>query len=342
MISLFNVYKGQKVREEERVIDSSTDKLLERIKKFEQDTARSKIEKRYEDAQNYLRHLPKDDLGNPILEKDEDGNIIIPQEDDGSPFFMIDDDGEISLALPDDRNKIDNAYEIAVQANNPQAEDISEEDGSEEIEEAVESPSETLEQARQEAEAIINDANAQADEIVGNAQAEAANIKIQASADGRNEGFQQGCREADEQYQRKQDELDEERQRLEADYHTRSQSLEKDTVDTVCDIVAKVFGIEYFDNKEIVRYLVDNALNNITGSKEYLIRVNDANYDFLNEHRDELQEKTGADVSFEIIKDATLDSQKILIETDSGVFDCSMDTQMNNLIKDLKALSISQ
>ena len=30
-----------------------------------------------------------------------------------------------------------------------------------------------------------------------------------------------------------------------------------------------------------------------------------------------------------------------MIETDGGVYDCSLDTELNNLIKDLKMLGIS-
>ena len=44
-------------------------------------------------------------------------------------------------------------------------------------------------------------------------------------------------------------------------------------------------------------------------------------------------------MSLEIISDLSLEGNQCIIETDTGIFDCSMDVQLKNLIKDLKSLS---
>ena len=55
--------------------------------------------------------------------------------------------------------------------------------------------------------------------------------------------------------------------------------------------------------------------------------------------KEELQEKVGQDVMLDIVLDPLLDEKQCMIETDGGLFDCGMDTQMRNLAKDIKSLS---
>ena len=42
----------------------------------------------------------------------------------------------------------------------------------------------------------------------------------------------------------------------------------------------------------------------------------------------------------EIMADAALQERQCMIETDSGVFDCGIDIQLENMIKSLKSLSL--
>ena len=47
----------------------------------------------------------------------------------------------------------------------------------------------------------------------------------------------------------------------------------------------------------------------------------------------------GQEVSLDIVLDPLLNDSQCMVETDGGLFDCSMDTEMRNLIKEIKALS---
>ena len=58
------------------------------------------------------------------------------------------------------------------------------------------------------------------------------------------------------------------------------------------------------------------------------------------DHKDELQEQVGQYVTIEIISDNELTDNMCVIHTDSGVFDCSLDIQLDNLTRDLKSLSL--
>ena len=60
----------------------------------------------------------------------------------------------------------------------------------------------------------------------------------------------------------------------------------------------------------------------------------------MEEHKNEIIEQVGAAVHVEIMADAALQERQCMIETDSGVFDCGIDIQLENMIKSLKSLSL--
>jgi len=78
---------------------------------------------------------------------------------------------------------------------------------------------------------------------------------------------------------------------------------------------------------------------NIENSREFQIKVNEANFAFLSQYKEDLQKKVGEDVQLDIIMDPLLDQSQCIIETDGGVFDCSMGVELDSLIRDLKMLS---
>ena len=55
-------------------------------------------------------------------------------------------------------------------------------------------------------------------------------------------------------------------------------------------------------------------------------------------HKDEILDRVGHDITLEILPDSTMEGNSCIIETDSGVFDCSLGTQLENLIKDIRSL----
>ena len=187
-------------------------------------------------------------------------------------------------------------------------------------------------QAKEEADAILSEAREQADAILAEAGEQADAMRSHAEAEGQKEGYEQGLQEA----AARQRELE---SRMQADYDQKQKNMEHELVDVVCDVVEKVFLVQFGDKKEIIWHAVDQALANIEGSKEFMIRVGEANLEFLRAHKEELQAKVGQDMTLDIVLDPLLDETQCMIETDGGLFDCGMDTQMRNLIKDIKSLS---
>jgi flagellar assembly protein FliH len=116
--------------------------------------------------------------------------------------------------------------------------------------------------------------------------------------------------------------------------------MESELVDVITEVMERFFLVQFGNKKDLLLHLIDNALINIENSREFLIKVNDENFDFLNQYKSQLQEKVGNDLQLDIIRDPVLDVHQCLIETDGGVFDCSLDVELDNLVKDLKSLSM--
>ncbi len=128
---------------------------------------------------------------------------------------------------------------------------------------------------------------------------------------------------------------------LNTDYRNKLQHMEQQVVEVVVHVFEKVFHIQFDDKTEILLSLVSDAIMGIEGSKDLRIRVAEVNFEFMENHRHELEERVGEDISLEMIADPMLEENQCMIETDSGIFNCSLGVQLENLIKDLKSLSIN-
>lgn len=206
-----------------------------------------------------------------------------------------------------------------------------------------EDPAEALQKAKEEAEAILSEARQAAEALVAEANAQSEGIFQKAREEGRQEGYDKGLgqikEELEEEYGRKQEELEQFKLKLQGDYNQQMQDLEPKLLDVILTVVEKVFRIQFGDKKEILLYLVGNTLANIEGCKSFRIRIGNEQKDFLEARRDEILDRIGNDMSLEIVSDQSLEESQCVIETDTGIFDCSLGVQLENLIKDLRSLS---
>ena len=69
------------------------------------------------------------------------------------------------------------------------------------------------------------------------------------------------------------------------------------------------------------------------------MKVAETNVLFLEHHKEEILDRVGHDIELEILADSTMEGNDCIIETDSGVFNCSLGAQLENLIKDIRSLS---
>ena len=195
-------------------------------------------------------------------------------------------------------------------------------------------------EAKKEAEKILAEAHAQAETILSQADQEAENIRENAKNTGYQEGRQ--CLESELAAQREQlqNEYQRKQETLQDEFREKQKNMEKDLVDVILEVFNKVFHIQFDNKKHILMYLIDDAILNIEGDKKFRIKVANSNVMFLENHKEEILERVGAGIEIEIVADSSMDGNSCVIETDSGVFDCSLGVQLENLIKDIKSLCL--
>ena len=207
------------------------------------------------------------------------------------------------------------------------------------IEEIVEEV-DVVEQAKEEAERILSEAKAEAQAALNQAYLDAKNLREEA----RVQGFADANITMQKELQEKSAALEAEytaRHRdLELEYTKKRDNMEADLVDVILDVFNKVFHIQFDNKKHILMHLINDAILNIEGDRNFRIKVADSNVLFLENHREDILERVGHGIELEFIADSTMDGNDCLIETDSGVFDCSLGTQLENLIKDIRSLSL--
>ncbi len=313
-----NIYRGQIIAEEQRVLDFN-DRIASLMDELEIQLQEEKEERRTQAVMELLESLEPDADGNYFLPLDEDGTFTVPVDEDGEPLVDVDENGRL---IPTDE-QVDEDLE-----------------GGEEGEDLEEVPEEPQIDPEELARQIIADAEEQADGILASAESQAEQLRQSALEEGNRIGYSEGSQRAEEEMQERMQQLDDERAALEQEYEELRASLEGEVLETVCDVLEKAFLIRFGDDKDVLLQLVDRTMAKISSSKTFLIRVNAENFQLLNENREMLRDKVGSEAVLDIIKDPLIEPEKCLIETDGGVYDCGLDTQLKNLVKDIRMLCI--
>ena len=198
-----------------------------------------------------------------------------------------------------------------------------------------------VDDANEQAEQIIADANEQAQQIIADAEAQSEAIYAEARAKGEAEGEEKGYAEGLERAAVKEREAEEKAAALDAQYEAKIAELEPKFIDVLTGIYSHVFGIDLTGRNDVVLHLLQNAIRNVEGSKNFLVHVSAEDHEYVNENKDELTAGLGESASVEIINDVTLSAGNCFVETDSGIYDCSIGTELELLKKELRVLSYS-
>ncbi len=188
-------------------------------------------------------------------------------------------------------------------------------------------------------EHMLEAARDEANRIVEAAKLEAMEASNAIYEEARSKGYQEGIQKVRDEIQEKQTELNLIIDRHNQEYEEQLQALEPKFVDVIAMLVSKMTGILAEDKKDVISYLVHNAVRNADSSKSYVIRISAGDFDFLMSKKVELATLVKEGASIDIIADKELEKNQCLIEMDGCIIDCGLDTQLNNLIQELKLLS---
>lgn len=195
------------------------------------------------------------------------------------------------------------------------------------------SPEEILEQAKEQADRLLTQARQEAEEIKNRAYEEGA-------AKGQADGYAKGSREAEALKDQLRREYQEKEEHLTRIYQEKIEEIEPGLIDVLTDIYEHIFCVKLSDNRDVIVHLLGNTLRSMEGSSEYLIHVSGEDLPFVSMQKETLLEAGGvARARFDIVEDITLQKNQCLIETENGIFDCSLGVELRELKKQLLLLS---
>lgn len=198
-----------------------------------------------------------------------------------------------------------------------------------------------VEEAEEEAQRIIDDAGAQAEKIIADANEQAASVLEEARAKGLEEGNSKGYEEGLERAKEIELLAEQKAEAMDEQYEERMAQLEPRMVETLTGIYSHVFGADLSGRNDVVLYLLRDAIRNAEGEKNFLVHVSKDDHEYVVANKEELAAGLGTSATLEIIEDMTLSAGSCFVETDGGIFDCSLGTELELLAKELRLLSYS-
>lgn len=229
---------------------------------------------------------------------------------------------------------------------------------------ASQSAQEALEQAQAEIDEMMQQAQAEVEQMRNQAQFEINEAKEQAKAQGYEQGYQEGIAKGQEEGYRDgrqegviegraegQHSFDAQKAELEQkfrekensimeQYHEKVSELEPRFISTLTAIYEHIFNVDLKKHQDIIVHLIGNTMRNIEGDSGYLIHVSKEDYPYVSIQKKDMLQGCGIALeNVEIIEDATLGRNECMIETGSGVFDCSLGTELATLNEQLQLLA---
>jgi flagellar assembly protein FliH len=209
--------------------------------------------------------------------------------------------------------------------------------------ESVPDPQFDMEAMQAEIDFKLQQAQEQADMIIQNANAQAQAVMDDAYQQGHQQGYDAGYQEGVAAAQSLQDEIEQQRGDLEKEYQQIVDELEPEMVDVLTQIYEHVFNIELREDKGIILHLLKTTLSRIEPGKDLIVHISSDDYDDIMDQKDVLDAcVTSPNTTMEIIEDPLLKENECMIESDSGVFDCSLGVELSEITRKLKLLSFDR
>lgn len=194
-------------------------------------------------------------------------------------------------------------------------------------------------QADLAAQRIIDEARQKADEIVSEANEQAKRDRDKVYNEAKTQGYEEGRKQAERDNEIIRGELDRTRRELKKDYDKRIAELEPRFIDTLTGIYEHIFNVDLQSYREILVYLIEGTMHKVEG-RSFLVHVSKEDYPYVSMQKKQLLAETvSPNSNVEIVEDITLGRNECFIETEVGIFDCGLGTQLTELSQKLKLLS---
>ena len=159
-------------------------------------------------------------------------------------------------------------------------------------------------------------------------------------AHGKVEGLKQG---EDEVRAKIEEEIEKRKKELTANYEKQISSIEPEMVDTLTRIYEHVFHVNFGKDKAIVLHLLQSALSRLDSNQGFIVHVSSDDYDEIMDEKETLRQCiTNPNATMDLIEDTMLKAGECMIETEGGIFDCSLGTELSELSRKLRLLSFDR
>lgn len=198
-------------------------------------------------------------------------------------------------------------------------------------------------------EELLEAARAEIEEMRSAAEAQIQALRVQALEEGRRGGYDDGfarghvealkeVERADERAREAIRETEAFRERLLQEHEERLQEMERMVVEELTDIYDHVFAAGLKERSEIIFHLLDSTLHRIDSGRELIVRVSQADYEYVGAHKEELLAGM-PEAKVDLVADVTMRQGDAMIETGGGLFDCSIDVELAELKRRVRALA---
>jgi len=198
------------------------------------------------------------------------------------------------------------------------------------------------ETARLEAEMLVRKAREEASGIIAEAKAQAEQESAAIIESARNQGYDEGMAKAREREQALEQEYHRKMQELEKDYAYQVETLEPQFVDAITDIYEHIFQVDFASYRSVLVHLISETIHKTESGRNFLVHVSKDDYAYVNEHKEQLVSNLGDSWKVDMIEDSLLSEGQCMIETENGIFDCGLGTQLEELKKKLMLLAWSK
>lgn len=197
-----------------------------------------------------------------------------------------------------------------------------------------------LSEAQEAADEIVAQAREEAEALIAQARAQIESEKEQVFAQAREQGYAEGFEQAGSEFAEKEQELARRRTELEVEYEKLLEQLEPRFVDAITGVYEHLFQVELSSYREILLHLIESCVRRVEGGRDFLVHVSKEDYPYVSMEKKRLSEAlTSPGATLELVEDITLKHNECMIETEGGIYDCGLGTQLLELTQRLKLLS---
>lgn len=195
---------------------------------------------------------------------------------------------------------------------------------------------------RTQADVILEQARAQGEQLKTKAKLAAEAEKFELLEAAKKEGYEEGKQKLLDEEQVMVAAFAEKERFLEEQYEKKVGELEPKATEVVIRMLEHLTGVCLETRKGIVTYLVTNALSEADRSNTFLIKVSKEDFEEVKGASERLRALFEREVTLEVVQDVLMKKGECMIETDTNIIDCSLGTQLEGLIEDIRLLSVQE